>query len=182
MVRRCPLYETYEITMLKLEFPNISHKTEFLSMIEEWRAFEAIPTSPDTIFYGNTYEEFLERVNSELHNPPQGYVPASLFFIMDWERILGAIHIRHNINTPFLTQIWWHIGYGIRPSERNKWYATEWLRLWLLEAKELWINKVMIGCYDDNIGSYRTIEKNNGKFERYEEYNNKKARIYMIDL
>ena len=69
--------------MLHLEFPNISHKAEFISMIDEWRSFEDTPTSPDTIFYGNTYEEFLERVDSEPYNPPSGYVPATLFFIME---------------------------------------------------------------------------------------------------
>lgn len=168
--------------MLHLEFPNISHKAEFISMIDEWRSFEDTPTSPDTIFYGNTYEEFLERVDSEPYNPPSGYVPATLFFIMEWSRILGAIHIRHNIDTPFLARIWGHIGYGIRPTERNKWYATEWLRLWLIEAKNLWIDHVMIWCYDDNVGSYRTIEKNNGKLSRYEDYDGKLARIYTIGL
>lgn len=31
--------------MLRLEFPNTSHKDEYLTMIEEWKTHEA-PTSP----------------------------------------------------------------------------------------------------------------------------------------
>lgn len=35
--------------MLKLEFPNESHKNQYLEMIEEWKNYEK-PTSPGKLF------------------------------------------------------------------------------------------------------------------------------------
>jgi predicted acetyltransferase len=53
-----------------------------------------------------------------------------------------------------------HVWYGIRPSERKKWYVTIWLKLALEKCKELWLDKVLLTCDTDNIGSSKTIIKN----------------------
>jgi predicted acetyltransferase len=55
---------------------------------------------------------------------------------------------------------WGNIGYGIRPSERKKWYTTIWLKLVLEKCKELWIDKVMLTCNKENIWSSKAIIKN----------------------
>lgn len=167
--------------MLHLEFPNISHKSAYLNMIEEWKLFEKIPTSPRALFRGENFEEFLQIAESDLTENHR-WVPATLFFLMDGDRILGAIQICHNIEPPHLREYGGHIGYGIRPSERQKWYATKMLSLALIEAQKLWLEKVLLGCYDDNIASQKTIEKNNGIFERYTEFEGKKSRRYWIEL
>jgi predicted acetyltransferase len=101
---------------------------------------------------------------------------------MDGKIILGGIQIRHSIDHPNLREYGGHIGYGIRPSKRRKGYATEMLRLALIEARKIWLDQVMLGCYDDNIGSLRTIEKNGGIFERYTNHEGKKSRVYWIDI
>lgn len=54
------------------------------------------------------------------------------------------------------------IGYGIRPLERWKGYATKLLELSLIEAKKLGINDVLVVCDAGNLGSERTIIKNGG--------------------
>jgi predicted acetyltransferase len=100
----------------------------------------------------------------------------------DMGRILWAIQIRHMLWNDRLREWGGHIWYGIRPSERRKWYATEMLKLTLPEAKKPWLDRVMLGCFDDNIGSVRTIEKNGGVFERYAEHDGKRSRIYWITL
>jgi len=57
--------------MLKLQFPNISHKSEYLAMIEEWKSFEATPTSPSRLFAGESYEEFLSIIEQDIINSPR---------------------------------------------------------------------------------------------------------------
>ena len=170
--------------MLRLEFPNESHKDQYLEMIEEWGQHETIPTDPDNLFVGTTYEEFLQITKDARDNPPEGRVPASLFFLVDSiaSRILGAIDIRHHIEHDFLREIGGHIGYGIRPSERKKGYATEALRLGKQEAKNLEIEKILLTCLDENVWSYRTIEANGWIFERDADFNGKKVRRYWITV
>ncbi|TFD99982.1 GNAT family N-acetyltransferase [Jeotgalibacillus sp. R-1-5s-1] len=95
-------------------------------------------------------------------NIPAGWVKASLFFLVDENnRILGASHIRHDL-TEDLFKIGGHVGYGVRPSERKKGYATEILKQSLVEVRKLGIKEVLVTCNDDNTGSAKAIEANGG--------------------
>ncbi len=184
MVWWCSIYETYEVTMLQLAFPNTSHRSAYLDLLSEWREsgeFEWWHVSPGALFRGDTFEEFLQIAEDDLTDERNRWVPATLFFLMDGERILWAIQVRHHIDHPNLRESGGHIGYGIRPSERRKWYATKMLELWLQEARKLGLKKVMLGCNDDNIGSIKTIEKNGGIFERYTDHEWSLSRVYWIE-
>ena len=77
------------------------------------------------------------------------------------KRVIGAVNIRHQL-TEFLFNGGGHIGYGIRPSERKKGFATKALSLSLEKAKELGIQKALVVCDEDNVGSLKTILKNGG--------------------
>ena len=81
---------------------------------------------------------------------------------------------------------WGHIGFGVRPSERNKGYATEMLTMALDECRQMKMEKVFIGCLDNNIGSAKTIEKCGGVLRGVisSEYYGKTVNIrqYLIDL
>ena len=85
---------------------------------------------------------------------------------MDDDRniLLGAVDIRHYLND-YLLQYAGHIGDGIRPSERRKGFATEMIRLALLECKQLGITKVLMVCDKINIASAKSIIKNGGILE-----------------
>jgi predicted acetyltransferase len=95
---------------------------------------------------------------------PEGYVPATDFWLVDSGRYVGCVSIRHILNDHLLHE-GGHIGYDIRPSERGKGYGTEILRLVLPEAKKLGIEKVLITCDTTNTASKKIIEKNGGIFE-----------------
>jgi len=94
---------------------------------------------------------------------PANRVPASTFFAVRKAdgRIVGTIQIRHRLNE-YLEAVGGHIGYGVRPSERRRGYATEMLRLALVKCRELGIASAMVSCHEDNPGSRRVIEKNGG--------------------
>ncbi len=166
--------------MSHLEFSNLSHKQSYSEMMREWRSFET-PTSPWRLLLGGDFEEFLEIIQGDtcLDN---GWVNSHLFFLVESVKILWAIQIRHHINHPNLIETGGHIGYGIRPSKRGKWHATQMLALALEEAKKIGLEKVLITCYDTNISSRRVIEKNGGIFERYTEKDGQKMRRYWITL
>ena len=154
---------------LKLIKLTKSYQTALGEMIDEWKADqEANHTnhSPWAIFK-NDYHDFdyyLEHL--EIKNPSSGYVPDSTFFLLDEERnrLLGAVNIRHYLNESLLLS-GGHIGDGIRPSERRKGYATELIRLALIECKKLGISPVLICCTKGNIGSMKSIVRNGGVLE-----------------
>ena len=71
---------------------------------------------------------------------------------------------RHDLNE-YLLNFAGHIGDSVRPTERNKGYATEQIRLALLECKKIGLKKVLITCNKNNVASARTIIKNGGVLE-----------------
>jgi predicted acetyltransferase len=127
-------------------------------------------------------DNYLE--NLEIKEPKDGKVPDSVFFLLDVERniLLGAVNIRHYLND-YLLQFGGHIGDGIRPSERRKGYATEMIRLALIECKKLGIDKVLMVCDKSNIGSAKSIMKNGGILENeFVDEDGEVNQRYWIDL
>ncbi|MCM3145909.1 GNAT family N-acetyltransferase [Brevibacillus sp. MER 51] len=142
-------------------------QAEYISFYEEWKESgePIVPWVVDREPYDfPAYLEFLESESSE-DNLPDGYVPHSTYWLVNEKRrIVGAVNIRHRLNDR-LRKNSGHIGYGIRPSERRKGYATEILAQALHITSELGIEEVLVICDYDNVASEKTIRKNGGVFE-----------------
>ena len=142
---------------------------ELKKMIDEWKIDQEVNHTnhaPWAIFK-NDYNDFDYYLNNlEVKEAVEGKVPDSVFFLLDEERniLLGAVNIRHYLND-YLLKYAGHIGDGIRPSERRKGYATEMIRLALIECKKMGIDKVLMVCDKFNIASSKTIIKNGGILE-----------------
>lgn len=80
------------------------------------------------------------------------------------DEVVGVIQIRHRFNA-FLEKYAGHIGYCVRPSERQKGYATGMLSRVLPECARLGIYDVLVCCFADNEASRRTILANGGVYE-----------------
>lgn len=93
---------------------------------------------------------------------------------------VGAVNIRHYLNEG-LRRTGGHIGDGIRPGERRKGYATAMLALALKECKKLGIDRVLVCCDKDNIGSAKAIVKNGGVLENEVEEDGHVVQRYWID-
>ncbi|WP_156291940.1 GNAT family N-acetyltransferase [Oceanobacillus salinisoli] len=137
---------------------------EYLSFYQEWvkSGEEMIPwviqRDPSDF---NKMVAFLED-NEKGINLPDGWVPDSTYWLVNEEkRVLGVVNIRHQLTGPLLRS-GGHIGYGIRPSERRKGYATKLLTLSLEKARNLGIGHVLVVCDKTNTGSLKVIMKNGG--------------------
>jgi predicted acetyltransferase len=95
---------------------------------------------------------------------PAGWVPATELWWVDGDEYLGRVGIRHRL-TPALLEVGGHIGYDVRPSARRQGHATEMLRQSLPIARDLGIERALVTCDTDNIGSKTVIERNGGVFE-----------------
>ena len=117
--------------------------------------------------YNDRFEEFhhtLQRnieFSKGLGLEPQ-YVPQTIYWLYINDRPVGYGKLRHRLNEKLL-EYGGHIGYTIRPSERNKGYGKLILEELLVKAKELNIDEVLVTCDQNNTSSRKVIEANNGK-------------------
>ena len=115
------------------------------------------------------YSDWLEKVVLDLSEKtvPAGRVPSTQYLTMrkSDNKLVGFIQLRHHINHEHLSKFGGHIGDSIRPTERNKGYATKQIQMVCEIAKSMGIEKVLITCKDWNKASARTIEKSGGVFE-----------------
>ena len=163
------------------------HEAQLGEMIEEWKADQELnhtDRSPWAIFRNDHHDFRYYLDHLELKEPQDGMVPYSVFFLLDEDRnrLLGAVNIRHRLDESLLRE-GGHIGDGIRPTERRKGYATEMIRLALIECRKLGIDKVLMTCNKDNIGSAKSIIRNGGVLEN--EFVNSDGKIeqrYWIDI
>ena len=158
--------------MLQLVLPSIEYKESYLEAVVELRGVEKKKREIEKSIIEQSEKrsaDFAELVKilrgrAEGKYLPEGYVPNTYFWLVDGERFIGWLDIRHSL-TEHLREIGGHIGYAIRPSERGKGYGNKILELALPKAQELGIKDVRITCDADNTPSAKIIEKNGGVFE-----------------
>ena len=146
-----------------LKFPTMEDKQEWLDYVADFK--EDNPEATPGGFKDNTiYEDWLEKLNNEHNNInlEEGRVPASFYFLMNGNRILGSISIRHNLDNEMLSKFGGHIGYGIRPTERGKGYNKINLYLGLKICKEHGIKEVFMDADKENPASWKTMESLGG--------------------
>lgn len=153
------------IMNLRLVKLSEEYKRHLNEMMEEWYA-----TGENIIPYvirRNDYKDFEYYMdNLEVKEGTENLVPDSTFFCLDEDRdiFVGAVNIRHYLNEALLRD-GGHIGDGVRPSERRKGIATKMIGLALDECRKLGIDRVLMVCDKDNIGSAKSIINNGGVLE-----------------
>ncbi len=148
--------------------PCEGYEQELMGLLQEFAA-----ASEKAVPYGLHYGEkdfpailARERLMENGENLPDGFVPSTTYWLVRERdgRIVGAGNLRHMLNDD-LTDFGGHIGYGVRPSERRKGYATRILAKMLHEASAHGISRALVTCNADNTSSERTILKNGGVYE-----------------
>lgn len=173
--------------MLILVKPDIKYTNQYIEMLAEWAASGE---EPEPWVLKEDYSDFpamVQRFEDQSRGIgiPTGFVPSSTYWAYDdvSDKVVGAVNIRHTLNE-FLLAAWGNIGYGVRPGQRRRGYATEILRQALNECRMLGIERVLLGCFKENIGSAKTIMNNGGVLENeiVLKGNDRKIQRYWITL
>lgn len=138
-----------EIEKMALEFQNANDEYPF----------EGVSNLKNVLT--KSFEEFYDdlEVNKHIDKIYPEYANQTTYVLVDEQNhIYGLTNLRHELKGKLL-EIGGHVGYGIRPSERNRGYATLQLKLLLEKIKELGIEQALITCRENNIGSKKTMEK-----------------------
>jgi predicted acetyltransferase len=134
-------------------------------------ASREFPPDEDTLVYEREhatrdFEGFVRSVKAWAQGKrlPRAWVASSTFWLVEGDDYIGSINIRHEL-TDWLLRFGGHIGYAIRPSRRRRGYGKLMCRLALDEARTIGLERVLITCDADNVGSRRIIEANAGVLE-----------------
>lgn len=130
--------------------------------------------------------EYIERcaLEEDPETCPAPLVPATQFVLVrkSDDKVVGFLQVRHRFSE-YLKKYGGHIGYSVRPSERRKGYAKRMLKMALPFCREIGLDKVLITCNDDNIGSEKTILANGGVYEStVTEPNGKNLKRFWIQI
>lgn len=136
--------------------------------------------------YDNLTEwlEFVTKLENKETTPPH-LTPAYAYILIDTttNKVIGMCDFRLKLCNDYLRQYGGNIGYSIHPDYRQKGYGTLQLKLLLNKIKSLGFSKILVTCDDDNAGSRKIIENNNGQFESVvTEEGNHQLRRYWINL
>lgn len=169
---------------LRLVEPSIEYKEQYLDMIQEWK-LTGERMVPFTLRIDcSDFDSFLNELHKLRYEPIENerMVNSTTYWLVNSKcRVLGAVNIRHKLNKNLLN-IGGHIGYGIRPSERQKGYATKQLTLALIKAKEMGIRKALVTCDKGNVGSAKTILNNGGILDSEALIDGKWIQRYWIEI
>jgi predicted acetyltransferase len=157
---------------MELIRPSVAYRDSFIEAVKEFQADHSFPLQArdyDALSIAeleSDFETYVEKKKSESRgeNLPQGYVPATTFWLVDNGEFIGVVNIRHTLSES-LEKWFGHIGYNIRPSKRKMKYGTHALAFALPKARELGVNRILITCDETNVASRKIIEKNGGVFE-----------------
>ena len=110
---------------LKHEIPSLSRKEDAISYINEFYEYGSrINGSGKLDDYLDDYEGWLKHLKWQSNvKPDEEHVPALTYFLVreSDNKIVGMLNIRLTLNNK-LKNSGGHIGYGIRPTERKKWF------------------------------------------------------------
>jgi predicted acetyltransferase len=163
--------------------PSIDYKEEYIEMVREWEAIGEMVSFVLKFDYSDFNLMIQELINlRDIPRVDNTKVNSSTFWLVNRnKKVIGVVNIRHKLNESLLYR-GGHIGYGIRPTERMKGNATEILKQALVKAKEIGIDKALITCDKDNIGSAKTILINGGILDSEEVINGIEIQRYWIEL
>lgn len=100
--------------------------------------------------------------NSEGRRLPEGYVPATTYYLWDNGIIIGEFQLRHHLCESLVNGSG-HIGYYIAPQFRGKGCATAGLKLLLEEARRTVPEKeIYLHVFKSNPASLKVMLKNGG--------------------
>jgi predicted acetyltransferase len=167
--------------MLEIKKPDYILANSYLEMCKDY-----IENYDDEYCY-STIEEVIKKIRSDIDyedgNIPKNRLQSFSFWFFDNEELIGTSRLRPKLNERF-KNIGGNIGYDVKPSKRRKGYGQKILELTVQEAKRIQLKELLITCDDENIGSYRVIEKNGGKIINLvvDEVRKVKIRRYKIIL
>ena len=160
---------------MELIKPDAKYKDSYIVALKEGFRFGSQP-SLDEATIAEIEQDFAAYLAQKVLKPydptpklrPDGNyyrnAPQIMYWLIDNGQFIGSFVLRTELNE-FLMYVGGNVGYGVTPRFRRQGYATKGLGLLIEKARELGMSELLIAAKDDNIGSWKAIEKNGGILE-----------------
>ena len=144
---------------------------------KEWLFQRDIPADENSFindYYNISREDFDKAIDviiaqSEGKQLPEGYVPQTVYYLWDDDKIVGTFHLRHYLCESLVNGSG-HIGYYIAPEFRRKGYGTKGLQMLLEIAKKaVPEDEIYLRVDRDNSASLKVMLNNNGYIHHEDE-------------
>ncbi|MGG4129445.1 GNAT family N-acetyltransferase [Paenibacillus illinoisensis] len=149
---------------VRLVRPSIAYKEAYMAFYQDWLQSGELMVPWVIAKDPSDFEGMIASLHRSEQgiDIPEGWVKDSTYWLVtETGKMVGAVNIRHEL-TDKLFNSGGHIGYGIRPDERQNHYGSQILELSLVKARELGITKVLVVCDAHNIASKKVILRNGG--------------------
>jgi predicted acetyltransferase len=166
---------------LQLVRPSFYHRHSFLALAQEF-VDEGVRRYQAPLYDFEQYMFYLDEYATGSYLPQNMVRELSYWAIVD-QQVVGTIRLRPELNS-ILERIGGHIGYDVRPSQRQRGYASEMLRQMLDIARSYKLKRVLLTCDATNTASIKVIRNNGGIFFDQQEYLQRKIPVqrYWIEL
>ena len=192
--RFAPVYEPFvgsPMERVYLERPSAAREADIRAYFAELKETGTEPHGDGRLhcmLEGQPFEELLERclrMEDADYVAQLGFCQNRTSFIVR-ERdgfIVGTLNVRWNMSEELASHLG-HIGAGIRPSLQRQGYGKLALYLGLVEARELGLGQVSVGCAVDNAASAKVIRSLGGVWgwKSYWEGGDEWDDFYIIDV
>lgn len=172
------------MSKLELRELTIEDESAFIKGYEDWK-------NEDIIWYsfiwnpGSDYKEHLCQLDDckDKSKLVENRVPSTMLYAFVNNEIVGRLSIRHELNKSLLER-GGHIGYAVSPRLRGNGYATEIFKQGLIYCKNLGLKHILVTCGDQNIPSWKIIEKFASNLENriFDSTKNEYVRRYWVDV
>jgi predicted acetyltransferase len=139
--------------------PSVKYKDSVIEAFKEFSA-EGRRNMPSIAYLKNNFEGYIKYLDKRAGKD----IPNIRYWLIDNGVYIGETSIRPKLNESLLEE-GGNIGYAIRPSERRKGYGTIILKLALEEVRNIGLDRALLTCDKNNIGSRKIIEANGGILE-----------------
>ena len=167
-----------------LKIPSEIDESKYMDYVEEFIKYSN-NKSVFCIPAQKNYKRWLKNVNSLKNGKYRGMEPATLYFFMDDEQLIGHVIIKHKLNFSKKDLLTGNIDGSIRPTMRNKGYGKQMLSLALKKCSDIDLNEItVVNCEENNILSSKNIVDNGGVLDKiiYDSVSNIKYKQYKIKV
>ena len=176
-------YRDLQVRQLKYRLPEINDKDILQTYVLEHHDNGETNISASLGLSSSDYTEWVTKIKNNAFFGDEQWGKSLLYLCFVEDKLIGLLSIRYEL-PEVLSEKYGDIGYGVRPSERNRGYATAMLNYALSVCREKGLEKVILGCYKENLASAATIRKNGGilidENEHYKE--GRISQYYLINL